>query len=435
MDAAMQSQQPGIAVPPKPAVLTAHAKPASPPRLTSLDVYRGFVMMLMASDGLHLAQVARAATLRDSSLWQFLAYQTDHVAWSGCALWDLIQPSFTFMVGVSMPYSLSSRKAKGDSFNSMLLHALIRSFILVTLGVLLRSVGRKMTYFTFEDTLSQIGLGYTFLFLIAWLKPKAQFATMCGILLAYWAAFALYPLPPADFDYTSVGVPKDWAHHLTGFAQHWDKNTNISAYVDRTILNWFPREKPFVFNGGGYLTLSFIPTFATMILGLLAGEMLRTDWEMAKKFKTLVIAGVSCLALAFVLDQTGIAPSVKRIWTPGWVIFSGGWCCLLLATFYGIVDIKGKQAWAFPLLVVGMNSIAMYCMAELWPSFIRTFFKTHFNKTALLSPVYKWFPTLPGENIYDLFGIYAPIVEASSVLLVLWLICYWMYQRKLFLRI
>ena len=76
--------------------------------------------------------------------------------------------------------------------------------------------------------------------------------------------------PPADFDLTWVGVPKDWPHLLTGFAAHWNKNTNFAAWFDQWFLNLFPREKPFVFNGGGYLTLSFIPTLGTMILGLLA---------------------------------------------------------------------------------------------------------------------------------------------------------------------
>src|SRR4051794_24117276 len=93
---------------------------AAPGRLVSLDIYRGFAMLLMASEGLGIPQAAR--NFKESGVWQFLAYQTDHVPWSGCALWDLIQPSFMFMVGVSMPYSIAARRAKGDSFNSLLLH-------------------------------------------------------------------------------------------------------------------------------------------------------------------------------------------------------------------------------------------------------------------------------------------------------------------------
>ena len=127
-------------------------------------------MLLMASEGLRIARVAR--NFPDNPLWQFLAYQTDHVAWRGCALWDLIQPSFTFMVGVALPYSLASRLAKGEMFPRLFGHALWRAFLLIFLGVFLRSVGKSQTYFTFEDVLSQIGLGYPFLFLLAWTKPK-----------------------------------------------------------------------------------------------------------------------------------------------------------------------------------------------------------------------------------------------------------------------
>src|SRR5437867_8584324 len=123
-------------------------------RLTSLDAYRGFVMLAMASDGLGLPQVAQA--FPDSSVWQFLAYQLEHVEWVGCAAWDLIQPSFMFMVGASMPYSCSSREAKGQSYGQMLAHVLYRSFLLTALGIFLRSNHASQTYFTFEDVLTQI---------------------------------------------------------------------------------------------------------------------------------------------------------------------------------------------------------------------------------------------------------------------------------------
>lgn len=96
------------------------------------------------------------------------------------------------------------------------------------------------------------------------------------LLVGYWAAFALYPLPSADFDYPRVGVPKDWPL-VTGFAAHWNKNSNLAWAFDTWFLNLFPRQRPFVFNEGGYSTLSFIPMLGTMILGLIAGGVLRSD--------------------------------------------------------------------------------------------------------------------------------------------------------------
>lgn len=261
-----------------------------PNRLASLDAYRGFVMLLMMAEVLHLSRVARA--LPDSGFWRFLAWHQSHVEWIGCSLHDLIQPSFSFLVGAALPFSLISRQQQGQTKAQMLRHASQRALILIFLGIFLRSVNRQMTYFTFEDTLTQIGLGYVFLFLLGWQTGRVQWLALGVILVGYWLAFALYPLRPPDFDLTWVGVPKDWPHLLTGFAAHWNKNTNFAAWFDQWFLNLFPREKPFVFNGGGYLTLSFIPTLGTMILGLLAGGVLRSERSHRDKIKWFVIAGL-----------------------------------------------------------------------------------------------------------------------------------------------
>ena len=386
------------------------------PRLLSLDAYRGFVMLLMASEGLGFLSISR--NLKDSAVWQFLGYQFSHVEWTGCALWDLIQPSFMFMVGVAMPFSIASRRAKGDTFGKMFFHAIWRSFLLIALGIFLRSVGRKQTYFTFEDVLTQIGLGYTFLFLLSWVKPRAQAIAAITMLVIYWALFALYPLAPADFDWTTVGVPANWPH-FQGFAAHWDKNFNFANTADQWFLNLFPREKPFVYNAGGYLTLNFVPSLATMIFGLLAGNLLRSDKLPMQKFWRLVIAGLSCLVIGKILDVSGICPSVKKIWTPSWAIFSTGWTCFFLATFYFLIDLRKWQRWAFPLIVVGMNSIAMYLMAHLFYGFIASMGKT-----------------ILGQNIFETFGkVYAPMLQCGFVLVILWLMCFWMYRKKLFLKI
>jgi heparan-alpha-glucosaminide N-acetyltransferase len=387
-----------------------------PSRLLSLDAYRGFAMLLMASDGLEIPRVAQA--FPNSRLWQFLAYQTEHVDWVGCSVWDLIQPSFTFMVGVAMPFSLASRAARGQSFGRMLYHAIVRSLLLTFLGVFLRSVGRSQTYFTFEDVLSQIGLGYTFLFLLAWTRPRTQALAAIGILVAYWAAFALTPLPDSGFDYANVGVPPDW-QHLGGFAAHWDKNTNLAHYFDTWFLNLFPREKPFAYNGGGYVTLSFIPSLVTMIFGLLAGGWLRQEHSGDAKTGRLALIGVAALGIGWGLGSIGLCPVVKRIWTPSWTIFSAGWTCLFLAFFYTVIDVRGWKRWAFPLIVVGMNSITMYCMAHLIGGFIARSIRIHF-----------------GQHVFEMVGeVYTPMIERAAVLFILWCILLWLYRRKIFLRL
>lgn len=397
--------------------------PALANRLSSLDAYRGFVMFLMVAELLQLSHVAQAEQLRDSDVWQWLAHHTQHVQWSGCTLHDLIQPSFSFLVGAALPFSIASRRAKGQSLLWMFLHAVWRGFLLVALGVFLRSIGHSQTRFTFEDTLSQIGLGYVFLFLLGFCKPLVQAATLAVILVGYWGAFAYYPAPGPDFDYSTVpGIDAKFLEHqkiYTGLEAHWNKNTNLAWEADQRFLPKFPHAEPFRPNDGGYATLSFIPTLGTMILGLLAGGLLKSGQSKPKKILWLLLAGGASLAAGWALDKYGICPSVKRIWTPAWVLFSGGWCFLFTAGFYVIADGLGWRVLFFPLIVIGMNSIAIYCMDKLFVGFIRESFKTHL-----------------GQDIFNRLGeTWQPLLSGGAIIIVLWLILYWMYRNKVFVRI
>jgi heparan-alpha-glucosaminide N-acetyltransferase len=390
--------------------------PAAPPRNVAVDAYRGFVMFLMMAEVLNLARVSRA--FPDNWLLGILAFNQTHVDWAGCSLHDLIQPSFSFLVGVALPYSLARRAASGASPGRLFLHALWRGLLLAALGIFLRSTGSQQTNFTFEDTLTQIGLGYPFLFLLAQRRPRVQWSALGVVLVGYWLAWALYPAPGPGFDYQAVKVPPDWSHHYSGFAAHWNKNSNLGQAFDVWFLNLFPRSSPFVANGGGYLTLSFIPTLGTMILGLVAGRWLK-DAAPKIPFERLVFAGALGLAAGAVLHFTGICPVVKRIWTPSWTLFSGGACFLLLAAFCWVIEARGYRKWAFPLVVIGMNSIAAYLIAHLFEDFIVSSFHIHF-----------------GPGIFAMLGdSLEPLVEGIAILTVYWLLLFWMYKRKLFLRI
>lgn len=386
-------------------------------RLASLDAYRGLAMFLMLAETLHLARVA--AAVPESRFWAFLGYHQTHVAWTGCSLHDLIQPSFTFMVGVSLPFSLAKRRSLGASTRRITLHAFWRAAVLVCLGIFLRSLHSDRTNFTFVDTLTQIGLGYGFLFLLG-LRPQRDHWIALGlILVGYWAAFAMYPLPDANFDWSATGVAPDWPHHFEGFAAHWNKNTNLAWAFDRWFLNLFLREEPFQFNGGGYATLSFIPTLATMILGLIAGGILRSDNTPRHKVQRLLILAAGCFAVSLGLSWLGVSPIVKRIWTPGWVLFSGGWCFAAIAALYAVIDLGGWKRWAFPLVVIGANSITAYCLSWVAEDFIRNALVRHL-----------------GETPFQAFGAaYQPLVLGGATLLIMWLILFWMDRRQLFLRI
>jgi predicted acyltransferase len=373
-----------------------------PARNLAIDTYRGFVMFLMMAEVVQLSRVAKA--LPGNGFWNFLAYHQTHVEWAGCSLHDTIQPGFSFLVGVALPYSIAARIAKGGTFGSMFLHALWRSLLLVALGVFLRSTHAPQTYYTFEDTLSQIGLGYPLLFLLAYRPPRWQWGALGVLLFGYWLAWALYPAQPVGF--------------FSGFAAHWNKGNNFGNAFDVWFLNLFPTLKPYVANSGGYLTLSFIPTLGTMILGLAAGRWLR-DAAPSVPMRKLLAAGAIGVAAGLLLHFTGICPVVKRIWTPAWTLFSGGLCFLFLAGFCWLTEIKGYRKWAFPLVVIGANSIAAYLMAHLWERFILDSFRIHL-----------------GEHAFAFAGTEVePFVRGVAVLLVYWAILYWMYRRKLFLKI
>lgn len=434
-----------------------------PERLVSLDAYRGFIMLAMASSAFGFATInnrletavlalntvatagspsgpltalagmmpQRANEAPASPTWHALAYQFDHVPWVGCAFWDLIQPSFMFMVGVAVPYSIASRRAKGQTFWWMLFHAAWRSLLLILLAVFLSSpmqLGRESagykgptTNWIFVNVLAQIGMGYVFVFLLAGRGWKVQVGALAVILVGYTLFFGLWPVgtmvreirPGAANDY---GTPPGWIHdEPEGWFSKWNKNANAAHDFDVWFLNQFPRAERFYFNAGGYQTLNFVPSLATMIFGLMAGELLRSGRGKGKKFLYLALAAMGCLAVGWLMGQT-VCPIVKRIWTPSWAVFSTGWTFAILACFFAVIDVIGWKRWAFPLVVVGMNSIAMYVMSQLLRPWIRRSLETHAGQT--------W-----------LSGDYGPLWLTLATLLILWLFCYWMYRQRVFLRI
>jgi heparan-alpha-glucosaminide N-acetyltransferase len=392
----------------------------SAPRLTSLDAFRGFVMLLMGLELLQLDEVAK--NFPDSPFWQTIGFHSWHVPWVGCCLHDLIHPAFAFMVGVALAFSISSRVARGQRTGRLWLHALSRSLLLIFLGIFVRSLGRASTNWTFEDTLTQMGLGYPFLFALSFLSQRARWISIGVILVGYWLLFALHPLPPADFNDAAANIPDHWPHHAEGFYAHWNLNRNVAWEFDHWLLNLFPRARPWVGYTGGYSTLNFIPTLANMILGLIAGTWLKqasaqpgTTWIV----KRLLQTGATGVTLGLALHAAGICPLIKKLWTPSWMLFSGGWSCAIMGLFYYVMDVKHYQRWAYPLIVIGMNSLAMYLLFHTIDIFIAKTLEQHL-----------------GSQIFLLLGPeLQPVLLGTAVLLVLWLILLWMHRRKLYLRV
>lgn len=386
-------------------------------RTVSVDAYRGMVMFLMLAEMLHLSQLADS--FPGNRLMEWVRFHVTHVAWEGCSLHDLIQPGFTFLVGVAMPFSIASRIKHDGSTAQLLLHAAWRSIVLVLIGIVLRSLGKERTYFTFEDTLTQIGLGYFFVFAIALLPRWVHYVSAFGILIVFWAAFAATPAPPPDFDYPSVGVPVDWPHHHEGFASRWNKNSNVSWQVDRWFMNLFPRESPFQYNSGGYSTLSFVPTMVTMLFGLIAGGWLKLPLSTQQRLTRFAIAIVVGIGLGWFLAWTDVCPSVKRIWTPSFALFSGGCCMAWLAMLHVICDIGRWQKWSFPFVVIGANSIFIYVLS--W---------------TVESPLHAALLRHLGERPFAILGEqFVPQLSGLATLAILFYALLWMYRRRIFIKI
>jgi predicted acyltransferase len=398
-------------------------------RLTSLDALRGLIMVVLAGGTFGLHQAAEG--FGDRGLWPAVEWHTSHAEWITnwqyvfVPFWDLIQPLFMFMVGVSLPFSVAARRRRGDSDRTIAWHAARRSLVLVMLGVFLASGRGSQTRFEFTNVLAQIGLGYLALHWVSKFAPRIQTGMAVGILAASWLFFAVDIggsdlQPPAGSRLASEQIAQAGAS--------WAKNTNSATVLDRWVLNVFPRPdgEKYEFNGGGYHTLNFFPALATMIVGLLAGQLLRSGRKDQDKLLLLLGAGAVCLVVGLIMAAAG-CPIVKRIWTPSWVLFSGAWVLWILAAFYALFDVLPFRRYAFPLVIVGMNPLVMYMMGQLLRSWLVGRVTTHGG----------WIikGILPAGVTSSSALNWVPVLQYSAAFAIMWLICYGMYRRRLFVRI
>lgn len=323
-------------------------------------------------------------------------------------------------------------------------HAFVRSLVLVLMGVFLYSLGHDRTNWIFPNVLAQIGLGY---FLAWWLlqaKRQIQVAALAMILVGYWGLFYFNPAPQ-NYDFSAVHADIDKGEVFEGKYAAWSKNGNAAYFFDEWLLpklrtdaapdlteqgmlwQWFfSTTEPYQPNRGGYTTLNFIPSIATTLLGIFCGQLLisltLSPW---KKLAILMAAAAVCLLLGVLSHQT-VCPIVKRIWTPSWVLFSGGYVIAMLAIFYLLFDLLPLRMLAFPLVVVGMNSILIYMMGQTirgWTT--RNVVRTHL--TGFLESV-------GGPKLLDPLW-YGPVTENTATFLIFWLFLFWLYRQRIFLKI
>lgn len=397
-------------------------------RLSSLDAFRGFFMMVLVSGTYHnfnqgfgLRDIA--LQMPDGGFWQFLGYEFSHVKWTGCTFWDLVMPAFLLAAGSAISFSYSKRRTFGQSESAIALHVALRASILLFLGsigfllfgnLLLGKWPQKINP-EFSGILSQIGLAYPLAFLAVGRSMGQQFVVAIGILVAWWTAFVTYPIPMGVGNDHLIDVGENFGQ-LPGLFAHWNKNANLAADFDRWFLNLMPRSDPFQFNKNGLTTLNCVPTVATMIFGVMLGEFLRGGVPRPIQCRVLLVAGALGVLVGAILGAT-VCPIVKALWTPSWVFFSTGWVVLLMAFFVWVIEVKGYQRLFFPFMVVGMNALVAYLAANLLDYWI-----------------YKvWEKVLFAESLFH--SLYGPFWESLAIMLTLWSFCFALYRFGIIVRL
>ena len=378
----MATQVAELAVKAPEARQTRAPEKVSSARLVSLDAYRGFIMLMLVSSGFGLT------VLEHYPNWAWLARQVDHAPWEGCTFWDLIQPAFTFMVGVAMPFAFARRISQGATNWELFRHVAWRSLLLIVLSNVYSNWGASKTHLTFQliNVLSQIAFGYLLCSLIMRLRFPYQVAAAAAMLGGYWALFAIFPGPQ--------GV----AFSQTG---------NIGAVIDLKLLGYN--------YSGYYTTINFVGNAVTILFGCWAGMLLRTPKPHSYKLKVLIACAAAGFALGLALQPFN--PMVKRLWTPSFTFFSAGWVILMLAVFYWIIEVKQTRKWAFPFIVLGMNSIFIYSLGQI----------------GLKGWLDRGLRNFTGN--FKFLGDLGAIPQHILVLAILWYVCYWLYQRKIFFKI
>ena len=365
-------------------------------RLASLDALRGFDMLFII--GLSSLIVALCRLFPGGEdCW--LLHQMSHVSWHGLRHHDTIFPLFLFIAGISFPFSYAKQQAKGVARWKIYRKIFVRGLVLVVLGL----VCNGLLKFHWSDlricsVLGRIGLAWMFAALLFInLKPSVRAVIAVVLLVGYWLLLRFVPAPDAPAG-----------------ADPFSFEGNLVGYIDRCVLpgHLYKGDKG-VFDPEGLL--STVPAVVTAMLGMFTGEWVRKDGISGGK-KTLWMVAAAAVLLVLGLIWSKWFPLNKKLWTSSFVLVVGAYSLAMFALFYWLIDVKGWKKWAFPLVVVGMNSIAIFMI----PRIIDFKYATNFfleGLCGLMSPLW-------GKVVWQL-----------GFLLLGWLFLYFLYKKKVFLKV
>ena len=354
-------------------------------RVLSIDFFRGLVMFILVS-GIATLFHQMVNEGQGGAFIAWLDKHTEHGEWFEIYFWDLIQPFFMFIVGVAMPFSISKRLARGDSWKQSVWHALKRSFWLLVLGFML---GAKDDVYYLTNILPQLAFVYMFAFLL--LRK--------GVTWQLLASFALILISDLLYHFWPV----------EGFNMPYVPGKNFGAWFDlATVGHLHPQH---------WVTFNAVPTCAHVLWGICTGKLLMTNWSKTKKLIIMLAAGVLGIVAGYVLSL--YIPMIERTSTSSFVIFSGGWCMLAMGLSYLFVDIMQFKKIAHFFAIVGMNPIFIYLFVSLGGRNLLTRMARPFT--------YRFF-IWGGDMLVNMVTI---VVVAFMV----WGICYFLYKRKIFIKL
>jgi predicted acyltransferase len=381
-------------------------------RMVSLDVFRGIT-------------IAAMIMVNDPGSWSHIYAPLEHAEWNGWTPTDLIFPFFLFIAGVSMTLSFASRAARGVTSGAMAIHVLRRSALIFAIGLFLNG----LPFFDFHTirfmgVLQRIALCYLaggLLYLATMRREisadnKARVHANPGViagvalvlLVGYWALMTFVPVPGYG-------------------AGHLGKDENLAAYIDRALMGGHLWSESKTWDPEGFL--STLPAIATALIGILAGEWMRSERRGPRKVSGLLVAGVVLMLAGHLFDP--YFPINKNLWTSTYVLFSGGLAMLLLALCYWIVDLRGSRKWAAPFLVFGMNAILAYALAAIVSetSIDFEFAGAGGSAETLHGWLYNNFfvPYMSPKNASLAFAVFF----VALILLLLWPL----YHKKIFIRV
>jgi heparan-alpha-glucosaminide N-acetyltransferase len=350
-------------------------------RFLPLDAYRGLIMILLVSNGFGFTR------LPNYGLYRIIAGQFHHRPWGGATFYDLIMPAFLFMVGVAMPYAFAQRAAQGATRRDTTRHVLLRCLRLVLISEILVSIDENRAHLEVHNALLVVAVTYLacyFLMRLAWWKQAAAAATLLTFHSAIYLGFA--------------------GQGGGAFSQI----TNAGARLDRFLM-LAPLNLPWQ-----CVTINLITEIPSVLFGVWTGDLLLSSKSRREQLKLLTIGMIAAFVLG--LGFSPLVPINKWLWTSTYVLYTTGWTIVGLLIFIVLVEYAGIRRPMFPLVVVARNSLFVYCLGMLLGGWMD-------RSIRLFS------------GGYYFLGLYGPVAQSCSQLLVIWLIAYWMYRRGVFVKV